>query len=623
MSEPRPTFGQEVRILRNERGLSMSQLTELVPYSKGHLSKIENGQVQPNLEMARIFDIALDADGRLIKLAMEAAEETLIRIEGAQVELEERVQEITSRLKESRVDTSTGQAPAEGVEVRWSTDSAASVDLLRRDSLARVLTVRLRESKRDDPLTSLLVHLDGSWGSGKSSLLMLLAAHLLKEPPFVIVWFDAWQQSRVSPPWWALLTELRQHLLADRNPFERAWLRFRGMCARMRVSGAPYAVALIVLLVLSSGVGYATWWLASRFTPTAGDLVKLFAPMSVMVAFLWAGSRVAARAFLWASAGGARLFEQSNPNPMTRVASHFDWLLKRSKKPVVFFVDDLDRCRQDYVVELLDSVHALVRDAPRIHYRSDAKQFTPAAYFVVAADGTWIRRSYEHAYETFDEPIAASGGSLGYLFMDKLFQLNVQMPALGGNTQKAFMGRLLGLASDDLEPEVASASAAIKNAGGDEAAIIHALKNLSPDAREVVAGEAALALASGETRMHTEHTLRKFSPMLHGNPRSIKLFLNTYSMLRSVRTLEGSTLAPDTLALWALIRVRWPSIADVLARNPDAVEGIKDDLWCADHFPEDLRAQAKNKELRRVVVHEQGGPLTNTLIRQCCGLTEN
>lgn len=64
-----PTFGQEVRRLRAERGLSLTQMTERVPYSKGHLSKIENGQVQPNPHMARLFDDALQAEGRLIELA--------------------------------------------------------------------------------------------------------------------------------------------------------------------------------------------------------------------------------------------------------------------------------------------------------------------------------------------------------------------------------------------------------------------------------------------------------------------------------------------------------------------------------------------------------------------------
>ncbi|MGW4209059.1 P-loop NTPase fold protein [Lentzea sp. NPDC004789] len=597
---PQPTFGEEVRRLRTERGLTQADLARMIPYSRSYISKVENDQVYPTHQLVRDLDRALEARGQLSvydagpSAAIWSGDETVL-------------QEYAATTEPVADDP---PAEPEGVEVAWSTDAATSHDLLRRNALARVLDARLREAKQEHPHTSLLVHLDGSWGSGKSSVLLLLAKQLRKEPPFLVVWFDAWQQSRVSPPWWALLTTLREHVLADQNPFSRAWLRLREMGARIRVSGAPYAVALVLLVVLSAGLGYATWWLANSLT--VSDLVKLFTPAVAGLSLLWAGSRVAARALLWASAGGARLFEQSNSNPMTRIALHFDWLLNHSAKPVVFFVDDLDRCREDYVVEFLDSVHTLVRDAPRSHY----EEATAAAYFVVAADGAWIRQSYEHAYRTF----GGDGGSLGHLFLDKLFQLNVPMPALGGSTQKEFIGSLLGLAADP-SPQVAEASAAIKDAA-DEAAIIGALENLSPDERQAVAGEAALALASTETRRHTEHTLRKFSPLLHGNPRSIKLFLNTYSMLRSVRTLEGSTLSPDTLALWALIRVRWPSIAEVLARDPDAVEGIKDDLWCADHFPEDLHAVAKSKDLRRVVLHEEGGPLTAALVRRCCGLAE-
>lgn len=87
-----------------------------------------------------------------------------------------------------------------------------------------------------------------------------------------------------------------------------------------------------------------------------------------------------------------------------------------------------------------------------------------------------------------------------------------------------------------------------------------------------------MGLASTDTRKYAEHALRKFAPLLHDNPRSIKLFLNTYSTLRSVRTLEGGTAAPDTLALWTLVRVQWPHIAGFLQRNPDVVEGIRNEL---------------------------------------------
>lgn len=62
-------FGQELRRLRRAKGLSLGDLSDLVHYSKGHLSKIENGRVLPIVPLARACDSVLSADGRLIALA--------------------------------------------------------------------------------------------------------------------------------------------------------------------------------------------------------------------------------------------------------------------------------------------------------------------------------------------------------------------------------------------------------------------------------------------------------------------------------------------------------------------------------------------------------------------------
>ncbi|WP_157847741.1 hypothetical protein [Streptomyces violens] len=120
-------------------------------------------------------------------------------------------------------------------------------------------------------------------------------------------------------------------------------------------------------------------------------------------------------------------------------------------------------------------------------------------------------------------------------------------------------------------------------------------------------------------RRRAEHTLRKFASVLGDNPRAVKKFLNTYSILRSIRILEDIHVDPDALALWCLLCVRWPNVADHLAACPEAVEGIAEPLWCSEHFPEPLRAAAESPELRAVVTSPDGGPLTPDLIRQCCG----
>jgi transcriptional regulator with XRE-family HTH domain len=58
-------FGEELRRLCAERGLSLGHLARRVNYSKPYLSKMANGHKPVSPEVARRLDDALDAGGRL------------------------------------------------------------------------------------------------------------------------------------------------------------------------------------------------------------------------------------------------------------------------------------------------------------------------------------------------------------------------------------------------------------------------------------------------------------------------------------------------------------------------------------------------------------------------------
>lgn len=76
MSQPQQSansFGAALRRLRIATGLSVSELAERINYSKGYLSKVENGIKSPSLELMRLCDAALGADGELIGLTSSAA----------------------------------------------------------------------------------------------------------------------------------------------------------------------------------------------------------------------------------------------------------------------------------------------------------------------------------------------------------------------------------------------------------------------------------------------------------------------------------------------------------------------------------------------------------------------
>ena len=503
--------------------------------------------------------------------------------------------------------TTTGiEGPSED-DLEWSNDVPATVDLLHRAPIAKVIALRLMETHATQSGTSFLMHLDGPWGSGKSSLLNLLEGRV--ESYFRVVRFDAWQQSRLAPAWWSLLTSLRLEITRSRSWWRRPFIRIRESAARIRRTGAPYVVAFAIVALLAATFGYLIW----PKNPTLvswQEQAKAVAALLAAFGTLSAGALLAARLLLWDSVRGARLFEQTQANPMADISAHFRWLLERSDKPIAFFIDDLDRCDQKYVVEFLDMIQTLVRNMGG--QQNDSED---AAYFVVAADGTWLRRSYETAHEPFVDCIAEPGRPLGYLFLDKLFQLTLPMPVLSKAAQSSYLDEMLRIVEKSLDAESGSRE--------QRKLTRQANRDLDDRLRQFEEGRAqsvVAALANKTERRRTEHTLRKFASVLGGNPRSVKKFLNTYSILRSIRFLEDIHVDPDALALWSLITVRWPNIAHHLAACPEAVMGIKDPLWCSDHFPEALRAAATSTDLRAVVTSADGGPLTPDLIRQCCGI---
>ncbi|MGH3939670.1 MAG: helix-turn-helix domain-containing protein [Pseudonocardiaceae bacterium] len=68
------TFGEELRRLREQRGLSLKKFAKLVHYDPGYLSKIENGHKPLTGALATACDAVLEADGLFAQLVNDHAE---------------------------------------------------------------------------------------------------------------------------------------------------------------------------------------------------------------------------------------------------------------------------------------------------------------------------------------------------------------------------------------------------------------------------------------------------------------------------------------------------------------------------------------------------------------------
>ncbi|MFJ2628205.1 helix-turn-helix domain-containing protein [Streptomyces sp. NPDC087532] len=61
-------FGPELRRLRVEAGLTLTEFSVALNYDKGHISKVERGERSASPELARRCDAFLGADGELQRL---------------------------------------------------------------------------------------------------------------------------------------------------------------------------------------------------------------------------------------------------------------------------------------------------------------------------------------------------------------------------------------------------------------------------------------------------------------------------------------------------------------------------------------------------------------------------
>jgi acylphosphatase len=498
--------------------------------------------------------------------------------------------------------------PVPGDRVEWIPDSADSIsrqDLLKRRPLARALAVRLQRIRIDEPDASFLIHVDGPWGSGKSTLLDFLAGELEQpgDDRWLVIRYDAWRQTRVGPPWWTLLVHLRQALASELPLRQRLSLRFAEMRFRIRTAGLLYLLVLAVAAALFVLIG-------------PDQIAAYITAISALVG----GALAIGKFFLWDSAHGARTYEQVQKNPMESLASHFGWLVGRSQLPVVFLIDEVDRCADAQVVDLLDSIQTLIRDAPhRQHLRQSA-----APYFVIAADGAWIRRSYELAHERMVQAVAEPGRPLGYLFLDKIFQLTVPMPSLSSQHQAVYFRALLtgrGIGDESPQLEAVKRIAEQLRTSAKETDTLDALGAAPPEVRQILAPLAVERLNAAEIERETkEHVLEKFAPLLEPNPRAIKRLIVAYGIERSVRTLEDNLVPRDTLVLWTILRTRWPGLGEYLTEQPEAIKLIGTRRRLPPGTPPELEALFHSPAVDYVASFPEGGPLTPELVADCVGL---
>ncbi|HKO81598.1 MAG TPA: P-loop NTPase fold protein, partial [Chitinophagaceae bacterium] len=282
-----------------------------------------------------------------------------------------------------------------------------------------------------------------------------------------------------------------------------------------------------------------------------------------LLGFIWSFSKLISSSLLPGSAKAAHSFiEENSKDPMNALASHFEKLIERIGSPVAIFIDDLDRCNRDYGIKLLEGLQTIFKRAPVI--------------YVIAADRKWLKIMYEDQYSMFAPALAKPAKPFGLVFLDKIFQLVVELPDISAIQKRIYWNKLLNISNPDepkvTEVEVNEIKRKVESAphNSDKLDIANNTEG-SVEKKQIAREQAISSVSIREEEKILEHKLQNFIDLIEPNPRAMKRLINDVSTAKAVTYLYDQNIDTDQLILWTILKQEHPSLAEFFWNNPEKI----------------------------------------------------
>ncbi|MCP2678396.1 KAP family NTPase [Maricaulaceae bacterium NA33B04] len=462
-------------------------------------------------------------------------------------------------------------------------DDPTAEDTLGRSVFAAAVVERLddihSQMRKDKGEGGFALNLHAPWGAGKTSVLQMMERLLRskdREPDerWIVVNFNAWRHERRKPPWFPLMDALQKQACIDiaENAQSARQYSVRGHWLSWRFLSD--AMALFVGLAIVGAVA-GVWW-TTRNMDEFGPLLTIVSA----VLGLAGGGFALSRTLVFGSDEHANFHLELTRDPLNRVTRVFRSIVEACNGKICIFIDDLDRCDGDYVVTFLEGIQTCFRHRDVV--------------YVVAADRKWIKAAFEKRYGDTFQGIHKAGQPVGYMFLEKIFQMSLPLPAVSPDYRDAYYGTVLkdgtdpARAEEDIPDEVSldeerEALRAERGEAGMTADDVERLKD-QLDADETVTGadrarrvSAAVleSVKSSEAAREAEHRLLKVRHHAPFNPRVLKRMVNAYTLrLVELQLSDDEAMTRDGLARWVVLEQCYPGLADLLAEKPDRIEEI-------------------------------------------------
>ncbi|MFC5860705.1 YCF48-related protein [Acidicapsa dinghuensis] len=261
--------------------------------------------------------------------------------------------------------------PAALESIEEIANSDLPITTLKEDTLNYGVLVKRLARFIQNPKTSppLVLSLQAPWGMGKSSMMRMLESELKEKRAALTVWFNAWHHQKEDQ----LLACLMEAVQKQAVPawFTPVGISFRLDLLRVRLFGNRDRLALTVLAL--GALASSSLWLPIFHVPHSnwanwarggGAVVLTWLVLQPLRAFKTDPEKLMDRTGEWARRTVKDLLTLPSLVGKTDVREEFAANLKdvvEALEPqrLVIFLDDLDRCRPEQVIQILEAINFL------------------------------------------------------------------------------------------------------------------------------------------------------------------------------------------------------------------------------------------------------------------------
>ncbi|WP_051076774.1 KAP family P-loop NTPase fold protein [Orenia marismortui] len=447
-------------------------------------------------------------------------------------------------------------------------DNKTNIDLLDFEHLVAPIT-QIIHNRTLLPCT---IGVYGDWGSGKSSLLKMVEEDLKEDEDVLCISFNGWLFEDYDDAKSALMGTILDEIESKRTITEKGkdiigrlfkqidWMRFAGMATKQAISFATMGPAGLALTGLSDFSN-----ILEKTKDLATEKANSFDEKQI------------AEVISKSMGGGKRLRKG-----IREFHCDFGKLLEETKiKTLVVFIDDLDRCTPDTIIETLEAIRLFL--------------FAEQTVFVIGADERLVKYAVRRRFPE----IPGESVDIGREYLEKLIQFPIRIPQLSRFEIETYINLLftkLNLQDQkDQFEDIRSKVLDRKKESLYEVAFNYGVaKEITPDFYSDLE----------ESLMLSEQIAPILASGLNGNPRQCKRFLNTLLMRIEMAKTREINLEKRKLAKLMILEYFKPEwfkeLANLQSNNegrPEKIKKLEEFLLQKEHPKDEDNAEEQDEPL--------------------------